>query len=304
MNCIFTFELIRAILKVMNEAFLQELGLTKAQAVAYIMLVKNNPSTPPALASLIGESRTNIYKILESLDDIGLVRKDDTQKKRRYWANNPSVLTEVTKKKLLEAESNAKLLDASLPTMLSEFLEYSEQPSVRYYQGGDGLKQIYLDQIAEKQEIYIIRPHYNLDAFDFDYMTDIRRMARDAGIKRYAITPDRPLAPKNFLESDPYMLLERTWMQSDDYTAPVEWNAYGDKVAIMSFGSEAIGLIIESPQIATSLRQLFKLLSEGLKRRPNYESLPLQATYIGDSPTTQANKLTPSQKQKLSSNEL
>lgn len=282
----------------MNEQFLQELGLTKAQATAYVALVKNNPSTPPALAKLIQESRTNTYKILDTLEATGLVRKDDTQKKRRYWANNPSVLLELTKKKQLEAESNAKRLEATMPALLTEFLQHSEQPSVTYHQGKDGLKQIYIDQITQRDTIYIIRPHYNLDAFDFDYMSDIRRMAREAGIQRYAITPDRPLAPKNYKESDPFMLLERTWMKSEDYTAPVEWNAYGDKVAIMSFGNEAIGLIIESPQIAEALRQLYKLLALGLCRAPGYEKLPLHAEFIADIPGKKAEKLTPTQ-QKL-----
>ena len=275
----------------MNEQFLQEIGLTKSQAIAYAVLIKNSPCSPPALAKLIQESRTNTYKLLDSLEALELVNRDTSSKKIQYWANNPTALSKLVEKRKETAALLDRKLEAQLPTLLNYYLQHTELPGVRYYQGQNGLKQIYLDQIATKEDIYIIRPHYNLDAFDFDYMTDIRRMAREAGIKRYAITPDRPLAPKNYKASDPYMLLERTWMHSSDYTSPVEWNAYGDKIAIMSFGKEVIGLIIDSPQIAESLKQLYRLVSRGLKLAPNYDQLPLEATFIGDTPGKKADPL-------------
>jgi sugar-specific transcriptional regulator TrmB len=76
----------------MNNNILKEAGLTATQATAYIILVKNSPCTPPHLAELIKESRTNTYKVLEQLELIGLVSRDETHKKLRYWANNPSLL--------------------------------------------------------------------------------------------------------------------------------------------------------------------------------------------------------------------
>ncbi len=49
----------------------------------------------------------------------------------------------------------------------------------------------------------------------------------------------------------------------DKYDAPVEIDIFGNKVAILSFGDELIGMIIESKQIASSLRQLFILATLG-----------------------------------------
>ena len=76
------------------------------------------------------------------------------------------------------------------------------------------------------------------------------------------------------------MFLERTWYLQEDYTAPVEWSVYGNKVSVISFGQEVIGMVIDSPQIAESLRQIFGMLDEGLKRRPGYNKLPKKGEFI------------------------
>ncbi len=80
-------------------------------------------------------------------------------------------------------------------------------------------------------------------------------------------------------ESDKLMRLHRTWMQAEDYDEPVEWVGYGDKVAIMSFGQEMMGLIIESPQIARAFRKIYKLLDSTIRLRPGYDALPQKALY-------------------------
>lgn len=264
----------------MDTGFLTQLGLTQLQATAYIFLLQHGPHTPPALALELKESRTNTYNILERLVELELVKRFEEKKKFVFQAEPPTALERLAVKQREVALERERKLHAAMPTMLASYFAGNEKPGVKFYQGETELKDIYDDQIKSGEPIYIIRPDYNMDLYDFDFMSEIRHRARRAGIKRYAITPDREKAPKNFEESDPYMLLKRTWINAGDYTSPVEWNAYGDKLAVMSFGTEAIGMIIESPQIADAFRQLYKLLEEGLRRRPNYKELPKKAQYI------------------------
>ena len=108
----------------MNEEILQQAGLTKAEAVIYTILVKNSPATPPQLADLANESRTNTYKLLDSLETKGLVDRDDTHKKLRYWANNPSNLLESLKRQRQEAETFEKRFQDNLPAMIDEYFKY------------------------------------------------------------------------------------------------------------------------------------------------------------------------------------
>jgi len=256
-------------------------GLNETESKCYIALLEKKAWKPSELATRIKESRTNCYKILDKLVEYGLAKKFDKAKKLHYSATSPARLSELAREQRKAFEKSEQQLALSAQHLFTKYIKVHEQPGVQFFQGKKELKQIYLDQIQSGDTIYIIRPDYNMDIYDFDFMSDIRHLARKAGIQRYAITPDREKAPQNYKVSDPYMLLTRTWMPKASYTAPVEWNVYGNKLAIMSFGNEAIGMIIESPQIAEAFRQLYQLLDKGLRLDPEYKNLPRNAKYIG-----------------------
>lgn len=256
-------------------------GLNETETKCYVTLLERDAWKPSELAQNVGETRTNCYKILDKLVDYGLAERFDKDKKLHYRAINPSHLLELAREQRTARENAEKQLELGTQELMSQYHKLHEQPGVQYFQGKRELKKIYFDQVTSGKPIYIIRPDYNMDIYDFKYMTEIRHMARKAGIPRFAITPDREKAPVNYKESDPFMLLTRTWINAGNYTAPVEWNVYGDKLAIMSFGNEAMGMIIESPQIAEAFRQLYSLLDTGLRRDPTYKNLPQKAKYIG-----------------------
>lgn len=263
-------------------------GLNETEAKCYIALLEKRFWKPSELAIRINETRTNCYKILDKLVEYGLAKKFDKSKKLHYSAVSPARLSELARAQRKAFEKSEQELTLSAEHLFTKYFKVHEQPGVQFYQGKKELKQIYLDQVHSGETIYIIRPDYNMDIYDFDFMSEIRHMARKAGLQRYAITPDREKAPLNYKKSDPYMLLTRTWMDAGQYTAPVEWNVYGDKLAIMSFGNEAMGMIIESPQIAKAFRQLYKLIDKGLRLDPNYKKLPRNARYMG---VTEADKV-------------
>lgn len=256
-------------------------GLNQTEAKCYRALLTKKQWLASELAKNVNETRTNAYKILDNLVALELAERLKDSKKFRYRAKHPSRLIELAHEIRTKQERAERALELQSQELLEKYVKVNEQAGVRHYQGEAELKEIYFDQVKSGEPIYIIRPDYNMDLYDFDYMTEIRHMARQAGLKRYAITPDREQAPANYKESDPYMLLTRTWLRADEYTAPVEWNAYGNKVAIMSFGNEAVGMIIESPQIAEAFRQLYRLLERGLRLQPGYDKLPLHARYTG-----------------------
>lgn len=264
----------------MENELLVSVGLTKIQAKAYRFLLVEGPHSPPYVAKKIGESRTNVYNSLEKLLDLKLVKKSDKNKKFVFQAEPPTALQAIVDQKRDSILQQERQLHALMPNMLDDYFAANEKPGVRYFQGKDELKNIYYDQISANEPIYIVRSDYKYDVYDFDFMVEIRDEHRKAGIRRYVISLDLPKAPKNYQESDPYMLLDRTWLPAEEYTAPVEWNAYGNKLAIISFGKEAIGTIIESPQIAEAFRQMYKIMEKGIRSRPYYDKLPKKADYI------------------------
>ena len=173
-----------------------------------------------------------------------------------------------------------------MPTLLNYFYTYSEQPGVRFFQGKEGIEDIYKDQLHTGKTIRVIRSWKDRDFFGKGVYSIWRKRPAKHGIPTIMLSPDVPDA-NNDPELDKKLLFSRTWMNKNDYTAPVEWDIYGDKVSIISFGEEAIGMIIESPQIADSMRQLFAIMDKGLRTNPEYEKLPKSGRLEDDKYVTQ-----------------
>ncbi len=264
----------------MNEEILQQAGLTKAEAAIYTLLVKNSPCPPPKLADLASESRTNTYKLLDALEEKGLVSRDETQKKLRYWANNPSNLLEGLKKQRADMEATEKRYQDSLPSMIDEYFKYSEQPSIRYFHGKDGVKQVYEDQLKTAEPVTFIYSPEVVQSFGAQDMHIIRNKFPARGIDRHVFLPDvdpsigADEATIPIAKSDELMRTTRTWLHEDDLSAPVEWAVYGNKLSVVSLGSEFVGLIIESPQITASFRELLTLLDRKIRAEPSYGAMP------------------------------
>ncbi len=269
----------------MNEEILQQAGLTKAEAAIYTLLIKNSPCSPPKLADLAGESRTNTYKLLDSLEEKGLVTRDDTQKKLRYWANNPSSLLESLNDRRQQIELAEKRFQDALPSMMAEYFKHSDQPLVQYFHGAEGIQKIIEDQLADGNELYMFHATGVIDVLGVDKSHLLRNQFPARGIKRHMFYADRHISyPQDDTTvpidvSDAAMLTERTWIDNGDLTEPVEWVLYGNKLAVTSLGNELFGMIIESPQIAASFRQIYDLLDRKVRAEPDYTKRPLNYLY-------------------------
>lgn len=264
----------------MNEAILQQLGLTNTQATAYVVLVSNSPCTPPALANLIQESRTNTYKILENLEQLGLVSKDETGKKIKYWANNPTTLVTIAENKKLEAEATVKKTDAALPELLETYYKHSIRPAVQFKNGRSGIEEVLDDYVNTGHNLYLIRSWKDRDYMQPGVMSILRKRPSTKGILTHLLAPDTHSASNKDL--DDLYLFDKTWIDEEDYTAPVEWCAYGDKLAIISYGEEAVATVIKSKQVADGFKQLFKLLSAKQRGSKGYSELPKKARLQDD----------------------
>lgn len=258
---------------------LQQMGLSATASRCYQQLLLQGTTTPATLAEQLHESRTNTYKLLDELVKRGLARRQKYKNKLHYEATSPVQLLNLARTQREHAITQEKQLQQQLPALLQQYYKHHEQPGVRFFQGKEGIYEIYAEQIRLGKPIQLLRTSADIRFFGFAFMEKVRKLAPKAGLRRRAFTPDVPEAPKNPKKSDQGMLLERTWYKSEDYTAPVEWDVYGNKVSIISFGEEAVGMVIDSPQIAEAVRQIFALLDEGLRRRPGYHLLPQHGTH-------------------------
>ncbi len=245
----------------MDEQILQGIGLSKPQANTYLHMLNIGEATPPQLAKDLGQTRTNMYSVLDQLSQKGLAKKLEKDKKITYIAAHPVQL-----EKYVEHRRNYILnweykLNSILPQLVKNYYSTTEQPEVRFFQGKEALKHIYGEVLRDKQPVHVIECPSDHDYLGEDFVDNFVRDRVKAKIKAYILSPKHDDMRHN-LRNDKVHLIERYWYSTQQYNSPVEITIFGDKVAYLSFGEEVIGTIMHSPQIAQSQRELFMILAK------------------------------------------
>lgn len=241
-------------------------GLTKPQAKAYIALVENTDISAAALALEIKESRTNTYAILDKLLKYELATKvENTKYGAKYNACHPSALERLIENRRKSIIKKEETLKHALPELIEYYYDYDDRPGIMTYSGRGGIKKIHESIIEEKQDLDYLRSPSDSGYMSKDYILDYRTDRADSGITTRPIAPDSPKAPTTTITDKKYRIKDRAWLNPADYTANVEWNVYGDRVSIITYGAEAISLTIQSKSIAESVRQIFKIMRMGAK---------------------------------------
>lgn len=252
----------------MYEQSLLQVGLTKDQATVYEALVKNGPSPASRIARKTPLSRPLVYKILGELAEIELVDKKEEDGKVSIFAPaHPLKLKDFVEKKIEHANNAKTALEGVMGKLSSDFNLISGRPGVRFLDGLEGMRKIYDDILQTGEDFFLIRPIFGAE-FEEKMVPIISEFVKERirkSIKVTAITPNDANSQQNS-ENDAASLITRTLVDVSQYDSPVEINIYGNKIAILSYDKEFIGIVIESPQISKALKQLAVLAALGAAR--------------------------------------
>jgi len=249
----------------MYEQNLIQTGLTKEQATVYEALVKNGPSPARRITRKTPLSRPLVYKVLNELIEIGLVeKKEEKGAVTTFIPVHPLKLKDFVEKKIERANDAKNALEGVMEKLSSDFNLISGRPGVRFFDGLEGMKKIYDDILETGEDFYLIRPKYDKE-FEEKMLPVIQNFIDERlrrKIRVTSITPRDETSEQN-AEQDKKLLIDRTMVDLSLYDSPVEVNIYGDKIAILSYDKEFVGIIVESPQIARAMKQLFILAKLG-----------------------------------------
>lgn len=257
----------------MDKSKLITAGLQPQQAEMYVLLLEKGSLLPPEAATKLKLTRSNAYKILDKLVELGLADKQKIGKKMTYQPSNPLALTNMVLEVRNQVTAQEDAVKSLLDELLKRYYEKTEQPTVQAVTGRKAVISSYQQQINLRKPIYFVRSTADVSSMGFDTMHNIRVAPAHYGQKRYGITPDVLHGPKN-PSGDIRSNLARTWVKYEDYTAPVEWSVSGSMLIIILFGQEPHAIIITNPVVADAFRQLWHIMDSTLRAMPYYSSLP------------------------------
>ncbi len=246
-------------------------GMSQPEISVYLTLLELGPQPASIVAKKAGLKRGHTYNMLALLGEKGVVQDFEKDKVTYFIACSPSVLLSLLQARSEELEVRKQRLAQSIPELERLKNPLTVQPKVRFFQGVDGIKEIYEDTLRIKNQ--------DLYAFgDFDHMFPREQSPElndwmwqycdrrtKAGVTYIGImnkSPATDYAYKNRRTQ------RRTFKMVTGIDLPVEINIYGNKVAIISSSRDMVGLIIEDQPTADMLRNLHQAV---WKLLPDYK---------------------------------
>ena len=232
---------------------LKSAGLDEKESMAYLALLELGEAHMGQLVKKSGLKRTTLYDVMEALKRQGLVSTLKRQKKIVYMAEDPRKILE-----LLDEKRSS--IEKILPELLSITNTLEKRPRIRYFEGVDGMKEVYKDTLRyTNQRIQAWVSEDMINHFDAKFMSEYYVPKRvEKRIWAEVIAPDLPTI-RGFKEIDQASLRVTKLMDAQLFPILVEISLYGpDRIGIMSF-HDRLGLIIESVPIATTLKSIFAL---------------------------------------------
>ncbi len=247
---------------------LTNLGLTDKEAAVYLSCLELGPSPVQPVAKKAKVVRATTYVILDSLMKMGLVTKYKEGKKTLFSAEPPQQLLRLLERQEEVIEEKHRDLEGILPELQMITKASGDKPSVRYFEGKEGLRAIRQEIVMYARStdvVYNFTPaDHLLGVFPDDEDTHYaQRVAKHIPAKTlFTTTSDK--RKKEWLTSKG--LTERRFVSPEKFPVPGGMTIYRDRVGIGSYTGKLFGVIIESEQVADMMRVIFELAWESAEK--------------------------------------
>lgn len=242
------------------ENTLQDIGFSKKKARIYLAVLELGEASVIEIAKKTNLKRTTVYNILPELITEGLVKKSVKNKKRFFFIEDPTSL-----KTNMGEKMNA--IEKSLPELKAMQTIIPYKPRITFYEGMGGAKDLYrdtLDSLSPGDTILSftgLTDFYELIPKDFSQWYIKERVKRKIRIK--IITP-KSKAADEWQKNAAKELREIKIVNNADFKFNGDTEIYGNKIALISYKENFMGVIIESKEISEMQRTAFELLWDSL----------------------------------------
>lgn len=242
---------------------LHTLGFSEKEATVYVALLELGHGTVAEIARKAGINRTTGYDILDSLASKKVVSVTGKEPKQEFAAEPPGAVIGYLRREAELARERIAKAEALVPQLRSVHATQN-RPKIKFYEGTDGLKQVYEDTLTSTESI---RAYANADDVHKgipNYFPNYFKRRAEKGISIRAIFPMNPagIARAAF---DKEEKREVAFVPADTYYFSPEINIYDNKIMIASW-KEKLGISIESAEIADAMKKIFELAWAEAKR--------------------------------------
>lgn len=247
---------------------LQNLGLKKKEYNVFLCSLKLGQQPTSIIARALRLNRITVYVILKRLMQKGIIRSYTKRGIQFFSALSPQELINYADRKSEEWKNTSNKISNLLPELLRITPMSANFPKIRFYEGIEGIKEVYTDTLKNTSEILgFLTVEYipqELKKYFVDYYTPKRKKK---GIPCRLILIDCKKSQR-YHKLDKQNLRKTYLLPKKCLPFEIEISIYGkDRVALISFTENDLSaVIIQSFAIHNTLKSLY-LFCETMAKR-------------------------------------
>jgi len=233
---------------------LSNAGLHEKEARVYIALLQLGRGSAYAVADRSGLKKPTAYVILGELIKKGLVMRIPREKKQLFVAKPPEEFFAM-------AEERLKLARKALPELITMAESNTVKVRTLFYEGVNGVKDsLYYrkDEMKGKEIVGFYATAEDASVELMEIFSPYPENLKKAGIGMKVITPEHE-STKQFVDINSQNYSEVKIVSKDLYSGKVSLEAGDTFVRVILF-KQLQSVVIESPELAHSVKQIFDIV--------------------------------------------
>jgi sugar-specific transcriptional regulator TrmB len=239
----------------MYEQFLEDTGLTKNEAAAYIALLRIGKSKSYRIIKEADISSGKVYETLHKLSEKGLVKSVVENGVKHFIANKPDALFDYLKQKEKDIHDKEQELERILP-QLGTLRKIDENPEeVSIIKGLRGISPIVYESLELRQEVKVMGVRSSKDEKFNNFWKGWHRRRLELKINAKMLFSDKNTDYWRF-----YKKMHHTQVKETLSFSPSAVMIVGDNCFLFSYDKDFICIHIISESIAKSFTSFFDSL--------------------------------------------
>lgn len=239
---------------------LEKLGFSGKEAKVYLALLELGQGSIIEIAGKSGLKRTTVYNLLPELLQKGLIKSGARKKRTFFFVENLQYLK-------AETEERLETINDILPELRAIHNIIPYKPKITFYEGIGGMKELYQDTLDSLNPGDVLLSYTGLSDFynfmpkEYEQYYVAERVKKKIRIR--IIAPPSPVA-ENWKKTGREALREVKIVNNPDFRFNADTEIYANKVALISYRENFIGVIVESKEINQMQRMAFELMWNSL----------------------------------------
>ena len=237
-------------------ALFESLGFSKTETKIYLACLEIGPSSVVEISQKAHVSRLTTYKAIKILTIHGLMSSHKKEKRIQFMVETPEHLISLAETKIKSAETAIQHAKSNMQDLV--IMQKSDGPAIQIFEGVEALHAIQNDIL--KSQPACIDEIGNLDEIDkvYNRAQHIRPALKKFDEKQI---PVRSLVIRKKKTEFPLrtQTYKRIVLDPDIFNFKGDIMLYGNKIAMSVFKGKQYAVILESVEIADTLRALFNI---------------------------------------------